>query len=195
MEALQPEEGAVDEEARHFRAAEIVDRRVPVGVEAAARIGVLVESRAVEAAEAVRIDGKVRRHPVEDDADAGGVRAVDEAGEAGRIAEAGGRREQAGRLVAPGRVERVLGDRQELDMGEAEIRDIGDQLVGELVIGEEAAVGAAPPRAEMDLVDRHRRTALVAARPGAEIDAVGPVKGAGSATTEAVFGRISEANA
>ena len=32
----------------------------------------------------------------------------------------------------------MLGDRQELDMGEAEFDDIGDQLVGELVLGQEA---------------------------------------------------------
>ena len=41
-------------------------------------------------------------------------------------------------------------------MGEAEVGDIRDELVGEFVVGEEAVVLAAPPRAEMDFVDRHR---------------------------------------
>jgi hypothetical protein len=38
-----------------------------------------------------------------------------------RLAEARGRRIEAGRLIAPGRVEGMLGDRQELDMGEAHV--------------------------------------------------------------------------
>ncbi len=75
----------------------------------------------------------MRRHPVEDDADAGAVRAVDEAREAIGVAEARRRRVEAGRLVAPGRIERMLGDRHELDMGEAGLDDIGDQPVGHFV--------------------------------------------------------------
>ena len=101
----------------------------------------------------------MRRHPVEDDADAGPVRAVDEARKALRVAEAGGRRIEPGRLVAPGRIVGMLGDRQELDMGEAHVDDIGDQLVGQLVPGQEPAVVAALPGAGMHLVDRHRLAA------------------------------------
>ena len=70
-------------------------------MEALARIGVLVERGAVEAGQAVRVGREVRRHPVEDHADAGAVRAVDEAGEAFRRAEAGRRRVEPGGLVAP----------------------------------------------------------------------------------------------
>ena len=42
-------------------------------VEALARIEMLVERGAVEAGEAVRIGREVRRHPVEDDAEPGGM--------------------------------------------------------------------------------------------------------------------------
>ena len=70
-------------------------------MEALARIGVLVERGAVEMDQAVRVGREMRRHPVEDDAEPGAVGAVDEAGEARRIAEARGRREEAGRLIAP----------------------------------------------------------------------------------------------
>ena len=62
----------------------------------------LVERGAVEAGQAVRVGREMRRHPVEDDAEAGRVGAVDEAREARRVAEARGRRKKAGRLIAPG---------------------------------------------------------------------------------------------
>ena len=83
--------------------------------------------------------------------------AVDEAREGFRRAEAAGRREEADRLVAPRAGEGMLGDRQALDVREAHVLHVGDQLVGELVIGEEAVAVLAPPRAEMHLVDRDRR--------------------------------------
>ena len=80
------------------------------------------------------------------------------------VAEAGGRRVEAGRLVAPGRIVGMLGDRQELDMGEAHVDDVGDQPVGQLVLGQEAAVVARAARSRMDLVDRDRLAAGVGAR-------------------------------
>ena len=55
----------------------------------------------------------------------------------------------------------MLGDRQELEVGEAHVGDVGDQPVGELVPGEEAVAVAAPPGAEMHLVDRDRRAARI----------------------------------
>ena len=63
-------------------------------MEALARVVVLVERGAVEVGQAVLVGREMRRHPVEDDAEAGLVGAVDEAGEAGGIAEARGRRER-----------------------------------------------------------------------------------------------------
>ena len=44
--------------------------RAPVAVLALARIGVLVEGRAVELPQAVAVAGEMGRHPVEDHADA-----------------------------------------------------------------------------------------------------------------------------
>ena len=64
---------------------------------------------------------------------------VDQRREIRRASEPAGRREQPGRLIAPGAVERMLGDRQEFDMGETEIAHIGRKLVGELAIGQPAA--------------------------------------------------------
>ena len=71
---------------------------------ALARVGVLVQRRAVEAGQAVRIAREVRRHPVEQDADAGLVQDVDERLEVVGRAEATGRRVVADGLIAPGRV-------------------------------------------------------------------------------------------
>jgi hypothetical protein len=51
-------------------------------MEAFARIGVLVERRAVEAGQAMRIRREVRRHPIQNHAHAGAMTGVDEAGEA-----------------------------------------------------------------------------------------------------------------
>ncbi len=83
-------------------AAVVVDQRAPVEMAALQRIGVLVERGAVELGEAVRIVGgsgpapsrAARRAPAR-------WQASIEIDEVLRRAEAAGRREQAGRLVAP----------------------------------------------------------------------------------------------
>ncbi len=76
-----------------------------------------------------------------------------------RRAEADRRGVEPDRLVAPGAVERVLGDRHQLDMGEAHVGDVVDQLLGVLLVAERpvAVVGHALPRAQMHLVGRDRR--------------------------------------
>ena len=117
---LEPEERAGGEECAHLVAAVVEDRALPVGMEAQARVGVLVEVRAVEAREPVRVVGEVRGHPVEDHADARAVQRVDQEHEVLRRAVARGRREVARGLVAPRAVERVLDDRHQLDVGEAQ---------------------------------------------------------------------------
>src|SRR5260370_41974589 len=55
MKFAQPIERARMQEIRHLAAAVIVNQRVPVAMDALARIGVLVERGAVEAAEPVRV--------------------------------------------------------------------------------------------------------------------------------------------
>ncbi len=80
MEALQPMKRARDQEALNLVPAEIIDVSVPVTVKALARIEIFVERSAVEARQAVRVGGKVRRHPVEDQTDVRRVQGIDEAG-------------------------------------------------------------------------------------------------------------------
>ena len=92
------------------------------------------------------------------------VQGVDEVGEVVGRAEPRRRGEVADRLVAPASVERVLGDRHQLDVGEVGVLEVRDELVGELAVAEEAvAVLDLPlPRAQVNLVDRDR---LVEALP------------------------------
>src|SRR5690606_1170651 len=95
----------------------------------------------------------------------GAMRAVDKPGKTLRLAETGRRGVESRRLIAPGRVERMLGDRQELDMGEAHVRDIRDQAVRQFVPGKEPAVLVALPRAGMDLVDGDGLAARIGRAP------------------------------
>src|ERR1043166_9812143 len=69
------------------------------------------------------------------------------------------RGEVAGRLVSPRAIERMLGQRQKLDVGETRLRDILCELRGNLTITQRPVVlfRNAPPRSEMDLINRNRR--------------------------------------
>src|SRR5712691_11661618 len=85
----------------------------------------------------------------------------------------------------------MFADRQKFNMGETEIAGITRKLLGQIAIAQPLIVALAPPRAEMDFVDRHRRAQRV--------DTTGAGRGCGSlvssTTMDAVLGRISAANA
>ena len=112
---------------------------------------------------------EVRRHPVQDHADAGLVQVVDEVHQVLRAAVTGRRREVAGGLVAPGTVERVLHDRQQFDVGEAERLHVGREQRRQLAVGQRAVtfLHLAPPRTQVHLVHCHRRVERIgASAPG-----------------------------
>src|SRR5580704_19676924 len=136
MEAVDPVECVAVEKIRDLVPPEIVDRGVPVGMEAPARIRMLVERGAVEVRKSVRVGGKMRGGPVQDHAKSRRMGAVDEAGKARGLAETARRREKADRLVAPGFVERMLADRQELEMRVFHVHRVGNQLIRQLVVAE-----------------------------------------------------------
>jgi hypothetical protein len=123
---------------------------------ALARIAVLVERAAVEACERVIVPRKVPRHPVEQHADAERVQVRDELAELVLIAVAARGREVPRALITPRIVERVLGDRQQLHVREAEVADVRAELAPELAVAQELARRTAAPRSEMHFVDRHR---------------------------------------
>ena len=119
MEFAQPVKRAGGQEIAHLGAAVVEDVGAPFGMIALARIGVLEERGAVEAAEAEFVLGKMRRHPVEDHADAAPMQFVDQIAQVVGTAVARGRRKVAADLVAPRAGERMLHHGQQLDMGEA----------------------------------------------------------------------------
>ncbi len=191
----QPEQGVGDEEVADLVAAEVEHQRAPVRVRAAARVGVLVERRAVEAGERELVAREVGGHPVEDHADAAGVQAVDERPHVVGRAVAGGGRVVPGDLIAPRAAERVGHHRQQLDVGEAHVVGVGRQLVGQLRVGERAVVleRVQPPGAEVDLVDRHRlaeRLEAARAWPGTPRRRRS-TRGGAAVITEAVLGGTS----
>src|SRR3546814_14439174 len=94
-------------------------------MEALARIGMLIKGGAVEMGQPMGVGREMGRHPVEDDAYPRPVRAVDEAGKALRIAEAGGRRVKPCGLIAPAWIIGIFADRQE----RSEERRVGKECV------------------------------------------------------------------
>ena len=158
MVFAEPVERVREQEVPHLGPGEVEDERPPIGVRAAARVGVLVEMRSVEGRERPVVTREMGGDPVEDHADAALVQAVDEKAEVVGCPEARGGRVVARDLIAPRAGERMLHHRQQLDMREAEVGDVVGELVGELAVAQRAvALERIPaPRAEMHLVDRHR---------------------------------------
>ncbi len=151
VELAHPVERVRKQEVAHLVAAEVEDERAPVGVRATPRVVVLVERRAVEVRERELVPREVRRHPVEDHADPGAVHGVDERAQLVGRAHRGHGSVEAGHLVAPGARERVVHHRKQLDVGEAELVHVGDELLRELLPAEPQ-----PPRLRVHLVDRQR---------------------------------------
>src|SRR5258708_30869125 len=97
----------------------------------------------------------MRRRPIENDADAILMAAVDEVHEIGGRAEAAGGGVVAEGLVAPGAVEGGLHDGEQFDVGVAKVSDVGGELFGEVAVGE-PAIGVFPkatPRGRMAFVN------------------------------------------
>src|SRR6266496_767470 len=80
---VEPKEGVRNQIVLDFVAAVIVNEGAPVGMRALSRVGVFVEMRAIELGEAVSVAREMRGSPIENDADAGLVAAVNEFHELG----------------------------------------------------------------------------------------------------------------
>ena len=152
----QPVGRGGQQEAAHLGLAEVKHPCAPSGVLPLAGIGVLVAACAVEFIQAERILREMGGHPVQNDAYARLMELVDEPHQVVGRAEPAGGREIAGTLIAPGHIQRVLGDGHQLHMGEAHLLDVGDQVLGDGAVGEKLARSGAPPGAQMDLVDVQR---------------------------------------
>ena len=161
VESVQPVERVRDQEVLHFVPAVVKDQGAPLRVLALARVRMLVEGQAVELLEAVGVLREMRRHPVQDHADPVPVAQIHEIHEAGGVAEAAGRREIPGDLVAPGLVQRVLHHRQQLDVVEAFLLHILHEPIRDVAVAHEVSVGLPHPAAEVDFVDVHGRGDLI----------------------------------
>ena len=155
MELLQPVHRVGQQKIPDLASAIVEHQGTPFAVLAASRVGMFVHRLAGEAGKREIVLGEVAGYPVQDHADAGAMTAVDQITQIVRSAEARTRGIVTGDLVTPRLVQRVLHDRQEFDMGVAEIGDIGDELVRHRPEIQEAAVGPAPPGPGVDLVDAH----------------------------------------
>src|SRR5438034_2640942 len=103
---------------------------------ALARVGVFVQMAAVELSEAMGVARKMRRSPIENDADTGLMTAVDELHKfRGRAVAARGS-EITQRLVAPGSIVRMLHDGEQLSVRVAEFLDVRNKLVGQLAVAQ-----------------------------------------------------------
>ena len=153
MVLVQPEHCGGYEEGDDLVARVVEYVGAPFLVLALAAVLILIAVDAVEASQTVSVLGEVSGYPVEDDADAFLVALVDEVHEHIGRTVAGGGSEVAGNLITPGAVKRILGHGHELDVGVAHLLDIGDQLVGELVVIKGVAVGILAPGACVNLID------------------------------------------
>ena len=144
-EMLQPVKRVAHQKIAHFGAAEVVDEGFPVLVKAFARIGVFVQCRAVKASQPMCIRGKVRRHPVQNDAQPGRVGGIDKVPEILWRAKARCRCIQTHRLVAPRAVKGVLADRHQFQMREAHIPGVGHQSGSQFAVAQPTpAIGLTP---------------------------------------------------
>ena len=169
VELLEPVDRVGHQEVPHLRTTEVEDVRAPVRLVAAPRIRVLVQSLAVKAGEGEGILGEMRRNPVEQDANPVAVHGVHEVPEVIGRTEAGRWRVVARDLIAPGRTVGMFHHRHQLDMGEAKVLDVVDQ-----VLGKAAIALALTPGAEMDLIDAHGSVVRVGRRTGGHPVAVLP---------------------
>src|SRR5208282_2011631 len=93
MVLIEPEQGVAQKVIRHFAPAVVENQRIPISVAALARVGVLIERRAVKVCQPMRIIGEMAGDPVDDDTDALVMAALNKLAELVRRAETAGWRE------------------------------------------------------------------------------------------------------
>ena len=105
-------------------------------MESAAPIGMLEQMRAIEVGKAVRVGREVRWHPVENHADATLMQVIHEEHEILRRTVTRGWSEVAGCLISPGRVKRMLHNREQFHVREMHSLDVVRQLWRDLAVSQ-----------------------------------------------------------
>ncbi len=157
MVGVEPVQGASDQEVTDFVAAVVVDQRAPVLVLAPAGIFVFVQGGTVEPGEGVFVLGKMAGYPVQQHPDAMAMALVHQIAQVVGAAVPAGGGVVTGGLVTPGLIQRVFSDRQQLNVGKPQLQYVGDQLVGQLPVGEPAARTMVAPGAGVNLIDGEGR--------------------------------------
>ena len=137
-----------------FRAPVIEINRTPAAVFGTLRVVGFVEIYAVEFAQAVRVFAEVAGHPIHYHAYSVLVSGLDEVAEIVRFAVAARHCVIARRLIAPRIIQRVFGQRHELDVRVVHFHDVFNQLVGQLAVSQITSV-LALPRARVHFVNQH----------------------------------------
>src|SRR5262245_21363925 len=99
------------------------------------------------------------RHPIENDPDAGLVKAIHQIAKLIRVAKARSRRKIARHLISPGTFEWMLRYGEQFDMGIAHFEHVGEQGVSEFAITKKAIsfVRLPLPGAKVDFIDADGR--------------------------------------
>ena len=140
MVLLNPEHSGRNEEACYLVTAVVEDVCAPLLVLTDSPVLILIAACAVKAAETVSVLGEVSRNPVEDNADAFLVAAVDKVHQVLGLAVTRGSGKVTCNLIAPASVKRILGKRHKLNVGVAHLFNVGYELVSQLAVAELVAV-------------------------------------------------------
>ena len=123
-------------------------------------IGVRVQVGAIKKIQPRAVFGEMGRHPIKQHANIVLMALVDEIHQVCRGAKTTGRTIKAQYLISPRSIQRMLGYRHQLNVGKAHFHNIGNQLVGQLAIGQVTRsplfIGFFAPGTEMYFVDRNR---------------------------------------
>ncbi len=118
----------------------------------------------------------MRRHPVDQHADARLVERVDQILKIVGGSEAARGRIESGDLITPRGIESVLGHRQKLDMRETHLPHVVGQRHGHLAVTPRFGHRLFPPRTEMNFVHAHWQSKWISFGPLLQPFLIGPGK-------------------
>ena len=110
--------------------AKIEDAGFPIGMKALLGICMLEEMATIEVGQSMLIIGEVGRHPIENNAQAILVKMINEKHKILRRAVSAGWRKVVAGLVTPRAIKRMLGDRQNLEVGKPKFQHMLGKLRG-----------------------------------------------------------------
>ena len=139
------------------------------------RVGIFIQTTAVELVKPVLVFGKMRGNPVEYNAQTLFMTAVDKIHKIVRSTEPRSNREIPRNLIAPTAVERIFGYGHKLDVSVARFRGIGGKFFGKLAIRIKIAARFSFPAGKIKFVNVYGRRINVAVRALFHILAVLPL--------------------